>query len=115
MLEEAVRDGALAYDFVLPLSTTLIEGKAVSAFDAKQWYLIKRFAGIEAIKSLAFLHIRNFNPVNDQGFTVEEYGKWKEWLELRGVLLKELTNTTSDYKRMMNLQSMNWGTTSLTW
>lgn len=114
LLEEAIRDGAMEYDLVLPLSTTEVEGKTLADFDPKLWLLIKKFAALEVLKSLVFIHIRNFNPVNDQGFTVQEFSKWKEWLSLRGELHQELAQKVSNYKRTVNIQSMNAGWTTLT-
>lgn len=109
-LEEAVKDGAMAYDLIPPLSTTGLGGISV---DSKEWYLIKRWSAIEAMQRLVFLHVRNRNPVNDQGFQVDEFGKASEWKTIKGELVFDIRAQTERYKRLLDLQAFGGSTVSL--
>lgn len=114
-LKTAVLEGAMAYDLIPPISTTdataitkvLMYGASETA---KKWYFIKRFASIEVIQALVFIHIRNRNPVNDHGFTVDEFNKAPEWERMRQILRKEVRDDVREYKRMLEYRGFGVGT-----
>ena len=103
-LQGAVKDGIIAYDLTLPLSTT-----DISAIDTegKTWYYIKRLATIEALQRLVFLHVRNRNPVNDQGFKVDKFSKASDWKLLKDGMITDLQSKVERYKRALDLQSFS--------
>lgn len=108
-LEKAVLDGAVAFDLVPPLSSTDVNSSAFqektnltgTSTTARTWYFVKRFATIEVLDVLVKIHIRNRNPVNDQGFQVEEFSKAPDWSNLRTQLRTELLTQTKEYKRLL--------------
>lgn len=118
ILEDAVRDGATAFDLVPPLSSTdviiLTEADLIgTSFNAKNWYYIKRFAAIAAIQSLVFINIRNRNSVNDNGFQVEEYDKARDWETVRSAMETKLEKDVNKYKRILQYQGFVATTVSL--
>lgn len=101
-LTGAVKDGIIAYDLALPLSTTDISAIDV---EGKTWYYIKRLATIEALQRLVFLHIRNRVLVNDQGFQVDEFGKASDWKLVKNEMTRDIQSKVERYKRALDLQS----------
>lgn len=110
ILEEAVYEGVHAYDLIPPLSTIDIIKVDISS---KEWFLIKQLAALQAIQRLVFLHVRNRNPSNDQGFQVDEFNKASEWLRVRANIMSELRPTIITYKRILDFQSFQGSSVSL--
>ena len=114
-LEKAVKDGAIAFDLLPPISTTDVTSEAYAEKDnltgtsatARTWYYVKRFATVEVIDLLIKIHIRNQNQVNDQGFQVEEFGKAPDWAALRSQLRMELREDVREYKRLLQYSAFD--------
>ncbi len=111
---KAVYDGANTYDLIPPVSTTdvttFLKAELVgTSANAASWYFIKRFAALEIIQMLIFIHTRNRNRVSDQGLIVDEYSKADDWKSLRKSLMEEWKRDVRELKRVFEYRSFGSG------